>query len=317
MMNRLLIPGTDLSVSPLCLGAGGFGTRLRGADVDRLLGAFLKAGGNFLDTAHCYAFWEPGGLGASERELGAALRRLGAGAEVVIGSKGGHPDHGPAYRRPPDFLSETVIARDIEESLERLGQERIDLYYLHRDDGRTPVAEILGILNREVERGRLRYLGASNWSVARVVEANEYAAEHGLRGFAVSQVQWSLARPTWSAGPDPTTRSVGAEEITWHAESGVPLVCYSATAGGYFGGRDRGGYATPANRERRQRAQTLARQLGCTPTQVALAWLMHQPARAIPLFSTTRPEHLEEALGSLSVSLTPEQVRWVDTSRDA
>jgi aryl-alcohol dehydrogenase-like predicted oxidoreductase len=106
---------------------------------------------------------------------------------------------------------------------------------------------------------------------------------------------------------------VTGEEVAWHATSGVPLVVYSATAGGYFAGRghDAGPYATAANEARSARAVELASQLGCTPTQVALAYLMHQEPVVIPLFSTTDPAHLEEALGSVSVSLRPQEVRWL------
>src|SRR5439155_5807796 len=180
---------TDLEVSALCFGAGGFGTSVGGAAAERLVADFLAAGGNFFDTAHCYAFWRANGLGASERELGACLRRLGALDTAVIATKGGHPDMGPDYRRPADFLSRGVIAADLDDSLERLGLDCIPLYYLHRDDGLTPVGEIVETLNEEIGRGRVRYLGASNWSVARIAAANAYAAAHGLRGFVASQVQ--------------------------------------------------------------------------------------------------------------------------------
>jgi aryl-alcohol dehydrogenase-like predicted oxidoreductase len=88
-----------------------------------------------------------------------------------------------------------VIASDIDDSLNRLGMDCIPLYYLHRDDGKTPCGEIIGALNRQIGRGRIRYLGASNWSVARIAEANAYAAQHGLQGFVASQIQGSLARP--------------------------------------------------------------------------------------------------------------------------
>ena len=120
-MQRYAIPNTDTEVSALCLGAGGFGTILRGDAVDRLVADFLVAGGDFFDTAHCYAFWEPEGAGASERELGACLRRLGAWDDVVVATKGGHPDAGERYRRPDAYLAPEVIASDLDDSLDRLG----------------------------------------------------------------------------------------------------------------------------------------------------------------------------------------------------
>jgi aryl-alcohol dehydrogenase-like predicted oxidoreductase len=301
-MKRHPIPNTDLELSALCLGGGGFGSVVRGAELERLI-----------DTAHCYAFWKPEGAGCSERAIGAALRALNAWERVVVATKGGHPDMGEAYRRPDDYLSPRAIASDVEESLARLGRERIDLYYLHRDDPRVPVAEILGTLNEEARRGRLRWLGASNWSVERLAEANAHAAREGVQGFVISQLQWSLAVPTWRPGPEPTMRLVTEESAAWHAAAGLPVTAYSATASGYFSDtpRNPAGYDTPGNAARRDRARQLAARKGCTPTQVALAWLLHQAPLTIPVFSTGNPTHLTEALGAVEVSLSPEEVAWL------
>ena len=307
------LPGTELDVSSLCFGMGGFGTTTRGDKTDRLVAAYLEAGGNFFDTAHCYLFWEENGDGASERELGACLRRLGVRDTVVVATKGGHPDAGEKYRRPDAYLSEAVITSDIDESLERLGDARIDLYYLHRDDPRVPVAEIIGMMNREIERGRVRALGASNWSVERIAAANDYANRHGLHGFVVSSVMACLADPEWKIGSEPTMRCVTAAEETWHTTTQMPIVAYSATGGGFFARTsDAGGSSrNEANEARRERARSLAQQLGCSPTQIALAWLLHQPYPVLPLFGTTSPAHLAEILGSTAIALTPEQTQWL------
>lgn len=312
-MQRVTLPNTDLEVSALCLGGGGLGALVTGDAADHLVSDFLEAGGNFIDTAHCYSFWESAGAGCSEREVGASLRRLGAWDQVVVGTKGGHPAVGEGYPRPDYYLAPEVISSDVEDSLERLGCERIDLYYLHRDDTRVPAEEVMDALNAEVEHGRLRYLAASNWSTERMAAANDYAARTGKRGFVASQVQWSLAVPTWKPGPDPTTRYVTAEDAAWHQETGIPIVAYSATASGYFAGAEGGtrAYETPENTARKARAAQLATELGCTPNQIALAYLRGAGPLTIPLFSTSRREHLAEGLGSLTVELTPEQCRWL------
>jgi len=317
-MKRYQIPNTDLYVSALCFGAGSIGTgSARGEVVDRLVADFLDAGGNFFDSAHCYAFWEPDGLGASERELGRAIRRLGVRDQVVIATKGGHPDAGPDYRRPDDFLADSVLRCDIENSLYRLGIETIDLYYLHRDDGRTPVGQIIEFLNRQIAQGMIRYLGASNWSVERIAEANAYAAEKGLHGFVVSQIQWGLADPNWKTearnAPDPTVRCVDEKELAFHQQIGLPVAAYSATVSGYFADNPNADrlYDNPTNRARRELARQLATELGATPTQIALAYLLHERFPVIPLFSTTRPEHLAEIVEATTLSLTPEQGVWL------
>jgi 1-deoxyxylulose-5-phosphate synthase len=314
-LQAVRLPHTDLAVSRLCFGAGAFGTAVTGDRADRLLAAFVEAGGNFFDTAHCYAFWVPGGLGASERELAASLRRIGAWDRAVIATKGGHPDGGPDYPRPLDFLSESLIESDVEQSLDRLRADRIDLYYLHRDDDRTPAGEIIELLNRQIGRARIGAIGASNWSVRRMAEANAYAAAHGLHGFVISQVQWSLSRPEWSATADPTMRTVGDEEIAWHAETGIPIAAYSASGNGFFAKPCT--TTDPVNRARWHAAQDAAASLGCTPTQVALTWLLHQRPTVLPVFSTANPAHLAEVLTAARLVMPPELLRALtpDASR--
>jgi aryl-alcohol dehydrogenase-like predicted oxidoreductase len=314
-MNMFTLSGILLPVSPLSFGCGSLGTGAKRETALTLVREYFAAGGNFFDTAHCYAGWAPEGAGVSERELGRCVRELGIRQQCVIASKGGHPGY-PGYPRPDDFLAESVIASDIEESLNRLQMEVIDLYYLHRDDGKRPVGEIIEQLNGEIERGRLRALGASNWSVERIAEANAYAHAHGLQGFCISQVQWSLASPKWhteSFGPDPVNRTLGQKDLKFHIAADLPIAAYSATVGGYFADTEAGNrtYDTDTNRARRERARELATQLGATPTQVALAWLLCQPVRTVPVFGTNRPEHLQEIMGAVDVRLTPEQIRWL------
>jgi len=312
-MRQYQMPNTELKVSALCFGGSGFGTDVKGKDADRLVSAFIEAGGCFFDTAHCYSFWVENGFGASEREFGACLKRLGYWNKAIVGTKGGHPDGGANYRRPDAYMSGKMINSDVDDSLERLGTKHIDLYYLHRDDPRMPAPEIIGILNREIEKGRIRYVGASNWSTQRIAEANEYASKHGLQGFVASQLHWSLAEPNWSPGPDPIMRYVTEEDMAWYASVGMTTVAYSATAGGYFAGshRSSGTYDSPANIARRKRAEELASKLNYTTAQIAMAYLLHQKPLTIPIFRTTNRAHLTEIIDSVSISLSDEQVRWL------
>ena len=294
---------------PLGYGAGSLGTALKGDAAVRHVALYLEAGGNVFDTAHVYACWQPGGVGASERELGRVLKQLGVLESTVIVTKGGHPAFGTEYPRPEHFLAPEVLQRDITESCERLGMERIPIYLLHRDDGITPVAEIL----EPLQDARLGAIGVSNWSVERIAEANTVAAARVWKGFALSQIQGSLATPTWSATDDPTTRFLTPTEIAF----GLPLMFYSATAGGYFAGKSARLYDTPENASRKERAERLAEKYGATATQIALAWLRSLPLPTLPLFGTTDEAHLREILGAALLTLTPDEARWLtatDTS---
>lgn len=305
------IPGTDLDVACICRSAAAFGTSVRGIQMDRLYEAYREAGGNFFDTAHCYCFWLANGNGTSERTLGDVLRRHHDRANVVIGTKGGHSAVEPGYPRPDAYLSAPVIAADIQESLERLGVEYIDLYFLHRDDPRVPVGEVIDMLNAEVARGRIRYFGASNWTTARMSEANDFAAARGRRGFVVSQPRWSLAHPTNTPRPG---FSISPEDESWYTREQMTAVVYSPTAGGYFasdGQRGKATYDNPISRDRLQRVRHLADRLGVTPNQIALAWLLLQPFPVIPILGTSQPDHQADALDAVAVCLSPEQVQWL------
>ncbi len=310
-MKKIKIPNTYLEVSELCFGTSSLGTSTKGKHADRLISQFIDAGGNYFDTAHCYSFWVENGLGASERELGDCLRRIGHWDETIIATKGGHPDSGEDYRRPERYLSESVIKSDVLESLERLGTEYIDLYFLHRDDARVPVAEIMDILNDEIQNERIRCIGASNWSTQRVTEANDYATKKGLQGFVASQVQWSLAKPNWEISADPTMRYVTESDAEFYEKSGIPITAFSSSAGGYFAGKETGSFDNPINRERLKRANELADKLGCSSAQIALAYLMNQSACVIPIFRTSSEEHLSEILDSTSISLSDSQISWL------
>ena len=231
-MKLIQLPNTHLSVSNFCYGGGPLGTSLKGKAMDKFLRVFRDAGGNFLDTAHCYACWVPGGVGLSELAIGDYVKRNG-GKGMVIATKGGHPGV-PGYRSVDRYLSKGRIEADIDDSLARLGFDTIDLYWLHRDDPRMTVAEIIETLNGEVKRGRIRYLGASNWTTARIAEANEYARAHRLRGFAATQPEWSLAKPNaeWRKGSRGHFHSDA--DVAWCGQQGFPVLPYTPTAGGYF-----------------------------------------------------------------------------------
>jgi 1-deoxyxylulose-5-phosphate synthase len=298
------------SASNFAQGTIGWGTRSRGDDLDRLYDTFRLAGGNFFDSAHVYAFWLPGGLGASERALGEIVRRRGDRRNVVLATKGGHPHMAGGYDRPDDYLSPRMIAHDIRDSLERLGADTIDLYYLHRDDPRIPVSEIIDMLNEHADRGAIALLGASNWTTARIAAANEYAHNAGKRGFVNHQAKLSLAVPTPSK--DPTVPPFGPNEMRWHAQTGMSVCAYTPTASGFFatnGVNGARGCDNPTSAARLAVVNQLAKEIRATPNQIALAYLLHLPFPVIPILGTSNVEHLSDALGASAVRLSEQQVR--------
>ncbi len=312
-------PLATLQVSAFCLGCMPFGARIVDAEVDALVDRFREAGGNFFDTAHCYAFWAACGDGASERVLGDYVKRRACRDAVVLATKGGHPGV-PKYRTVDHYLSPGRVAADIDDSLGRLQTDRIDLYWLHRDDPRLGVGEILDLLEAEVRRGRIRCYGASNWTSQRLAEASRYAAAHGLAGFVASQPKWSLLEYAPMAQAARLTPGallhLNADDVAWHTQSRLPVIPYGPTGNGFFanGGTQPEQFRTSANWARAQRAASLAAELDATPNQVALAWLLHQPFPVIPILGTSQLNHLNDALGALDLALDAQQVRWLATA---
>jgi 1-deoxyxylulose-5-phosphate synthase len=287
-------------LSRIGMGTGDLGTRLRGQDAMRLIDQYRELGGNVLDTAHIYGAWIPNHDGASEKAVGEWLSRTGDRANVFISTKGGHPAES-FYPRDSDFLSLASLRRDLEESKERLGTDTIDLYYLHRDDGITPVSEIVDRLNL---LPGVRYFGASNWTVDRLAAANLYASEAGKRGFAALQNQWSLAVPSWTDSTDPSMRKISPADEAFCLANGIWIQPYSSTANGYFSREGAGGdYSN--NAALKTSVIHLANAIGATPTQIALAWLLNRGRQVLPLVGTTNAAHLEEAFGSLNLQVSP------------
>ena len=316
-MKRSQLGHSDLIVSTFCQGAMPFGAEIAGTAADKLVDCFREAGGNFFDTAHCYCFWKPAGAGCSERELGRYVKSRGCRDEVVIATKGAHPPM-EGYRDDEDYMTPTRVAADIDDSLAHLDIDTIDLYWLHRDDPRIEAGTIVEMLNAEVERGRIRTFGGSNWTSRRLDEANSYAREHDLHGFVASQPRWNLL------AHEPRTEkerlqpgamvNVNDEDRQWHEKSQMTVIPYGPTGNGFFAthGKRPKGRGTPANRERLERVVSLADELGATANQVALAWLLHQPFPVIPILGTSKIDHLEDALGAEDLILTAEQRDHLD-----
>lgn len=316
-MKKVELGSSGLSVTQLCMGCMQLGSRAFGDDVADLLDCYRDAGGNFFDTAHCYCFWTPGGAGKSERLLGDYVRDNGCREEVIIATKGAHPP-ADSYRKNERFMTSYRVRADIDDSLARLHLDTIDLYWLHRDDPGVPVSEILDMLHEEVERGRIRAFGGSNWTSQRLAEANQYADEHGMDGFVGSQPRLSLLEYEEQSEEERLEPGVllhaNDRDRKWHAESQLPMMAYGSTGNGFFAneGEEPEKFISPENTARAERTMCLAEQLGVTPNQVALAWLMNQPFPIIPILGTASVDHLEDALGALELDLSPEQVAWLE-----
>lgn len=306
-MKYFPIDGLKHDCSQIVLGSMVFSPEQQ-ALASEMLDAFIAAGGNTIDTAHIY------NGGKSEKAIGQWLKERNNREDVVIIDKGAHPDqNGPR-------VNEKAIHDDLYESLERLQTNYIDMYLLHRDDIAVSVAEIVEILNEHVEKGLVRVLGVSNWSDDRIAEANAYAASKGLKGFTVNSPNLSLAKPNEPRWPGCV--SVDRESLEWHEKNQFPLFSWSSQAGGFFTGRfspDKQEnpemvrvYYSDDNWERLRRAKQLADEKGFTTNQIALAYVLNQSFPSFALVGPEKTAELESSLKALDVSLTSEEVKWLD-----
>lgn len=267
-----------------------------------LLDAWFALGGNALDTARHY--------GNSENVVGRWLRSRDCRDRVIIITKGAH------YKRVDcSRVNPKQIVSDLNESLSALSIEYADVYLLHRDNPQAPVGPIIEVLNEQCALGRIRVFGASNWSPARLDEAQEYADSHGLMGFACSSPEFSLAVPVIE--PWPGCRTIhNPEALAWYAHTHLPVFAWSSLSSGFFAGnRDhhvRDVYVDAQNELRLCHAKQLASKKGCTAIQIALAWVLHQSFDVRPIIGPQNAEELTECIKALAVELSPMECRFLD-----
>ncbi|MDE0181202.1 MAG: aldo/keto reductase [Caldilineaceae bacterium] len=311
------IPGIDKPVSRLVQGT----MWMKSSELDSAfaaLDAFLAAGGNCFDTAHIY------GLGDNERTVGQWIHSRGVRDEIVILGKGAH--HSPDRKRVTPF----DIQSDIHDSLARFKIDHIDLYLLHRDDPAQPVGPVVETLHAAREAGQIHAYGGSNWSAARLKEANEYAAAHGLTPFIVSSPQFSLAVQQVSPWIDCESLSgpEGEPARAWCRQNGVTLFVWSSLAGGFFSGRFRRDnldtltqpydqlavkvYCFEENFRRMDRAQELAESKGVTVPHIALAYVYNQPEGIHALSGARTPDEVRVNVEATEIELTAEETAYLE-----
>ena len=298
---------SGLETPRLVLGGNVFGFTLKGNEAFRVLDRFIEAGGTMVDTADVYSNWVPGHVGGeSETLLGEWLRRRGRRDGVLIATKVGF-DEG---------LSAAHIEEGAEASLRRLGIETIDLYYAHKDDPKTPLENTLSAFDRLVRAGKVRAIGASNYSADRLSEALDVSEREGLARFTVLQPEYNLMARGSFEGP---LQNVSLER-------GLGVLPYFGLAMGFltgkyrseadFGKSVRGGrmgkYLNDQGRRVLTALDEVAAEARATPAQVALAWLAAQPGVTAPIASATNLDQLEELLGVLTLDLSAEQLQRLD-----
>ncbi len=307
---------TGLFVSELCLGTMTFGSRGRFAAIagldqsesDALVKSAIDAGINFIDTANVYS------EGMSEEITGKALRNLGIGRDqVVIATKAmGTMGEGPNDKG----ASRYHLMNQVEASLKRMRLDHIDLYQIHGWDPATPIEETLSALDNLVQRGLVRYIGVSNWAAWTIMKALGVSERLGLARFDSLQAYYTIAG-----------RDLEREVVPMLEAEGVGLMVWSPLAGGLLSGKytrdgdkSEGRRAVfdfpPVDQDRAYDAidvmKAIADAKGVTVAQIALAWLLHQPAVSTVIIGAKRADQLADNIGATEVELTADELAKLD-----
>ena len=314
-MRTFSLKNCNLTIPVLQLGSAEYGASIHEQDAFSLLDRYVAAGGTLVDTALVYGRWMPEGKSLSEQVIGSWLASRGK-EKIMVATKGAHPllDDGHGHAGPPRLAPEE-IKNDIEESLKNLGLERIDLYYLHRDDPSRPVSEIIDTLHWLQQQGKIRCFGASNWSQSRLIAANQYAASKGGDGFAVCQNQYSAAVLNPEGRLDKTLIVNEDEDLPFFQERNILLTAFSSQARGYYSKLHEGStmpnltrisYDNPVNRARLAAMKKIFAETGWSIAQIALAYLTSQGVAAV--IGPRTLQQLEDGLPAGDILLTEDMI---------
>jgi aryl-alcohol dehydrogenase-like predicted oxidoreductase len=306
---------SGLTVPPLCFGCNIFGWTVDEISSFRLLDAALEHGLTFLDTADVYSRWVAGHSGGeSENIIGKWMKARGNRDRIILATKVGMDMGNGNVGLKPDY-----IALAVEDSLRRLQTDYIDLYQSHKDDETTPQEETLAAYDRLIKAGKVRAIGASNFSAERLKSALDVSKATGLPRYESMQPEYSLVERSSYEG--------ALQHVC--EENDVGVITFFSLAAGFltgkyrseadFGKSPRGARSVPKYMNSRGMRilaclDEIAAETRAEPAAVALAWLMTRPAVTAPIASATKPEHVASLVVATKLLLTKSQIERLDTA---
>ncbi|KJC58526.1 alcohol dehydrogenase [Bradyrhizobium sp. LTSPM299] len=306
---------SGLTVPTFCFGCNVFGWTVDEASSFRLLDTVLDHGMTFLDTADVYSRWVPGHSGGeSEAIIGKWMKARGNRNRIILATKVGMDMGDGNVGLKPDY-----IARAVEDSLRRLQTDTIDLYQSHKDDETTPQEETLAAYDRLIKAGKIRAIGASNFSAERLKDALDISAKNGLPRYDSMQPEYSLMERASYEG--------ALQNVC--EDNDVGVITFFSLAAGFLTGKYRSEadfsksprgvrgipkYMNPRGMRILASLDEVAAETGTEPAAVALAWLMAKPSVTAPIASATKPEHVTTLVAATKLELTKSQVECLDAA---
>ncbi|MGV0927998.1 aldo/keto reductase [Empedobacter sp. ULE_I145] len=309
-MKNVQLGNTDLEIKPIFFGGNVFGWTLNEEESFRILDGFLDRGFNAIDTANNYSYWVDGNVGTeSERIIGNWLKSRGVRDQIVLATKVG----GRNMIQDKPNTTKAHILKEVEESLMRLQTDYIDLYQTHYDDVNTPVEETLSAYNQLIKEGKVRYIGASNFSSERLIESLDKSELYNLPQYKTLQPEYNLY-----------DRQHFEEFLQPVAEKyNLAVIPYYSLASGFLSGK----YKTEEDLQQSLRGQgikkylnergfkildalqTISTRYNISYSAVALAWLMDQKTVVAPIASATKEQHLDAFVEAVNVQLSHDDVK--------
>ncbi|MDM1296987.1 aldo/keto reductase [Empedobacter falsenii] len=309
-MKNVQLGNTDLEIKPIFFGGNVFGWTLNEEESFRILDGFLDRGFNAIDTANNYSYWVEGNVGTeSERIIGNWLKSRGVRDQIVLATKVG----GRNMIQDKPNTTKAHILKEVEESLIRLQTDYIDLYQTHYDDVNTPVEETLSAYNQLIKEGKVRYIGASNFSSERLIESLDKSELYNLPQYKTLQPEYNLYdRQHFEEFLQPVADKYN-----------LAVIPYYSLASGFLSGK----YKTEEDLQQSLRGegikkylnergfkildalQTISTRYNISYSAVALAWLMDQKTVVAPIASATKEQHLDAFVEAVNVQLSHDDVK--------
>ncbi len=316
-MENVQLGNTDLQIKPIFFGGNVFGWTLNEEESFRILDAFLDRGFNAIDTANNYSYWVEGNVGTeSERIIGNWLKSRGVRDQVVLATKVG----GRNMIQDKPNTTKAHILKEVEDSLLRLQTDYIDLYQTHYDDTETPVEETLSAYSQLIKEGKVRFIGASNFSSERLIESLEKAELYNLLAYKTLQPEYNLF-----------DRQHFEEFLQPVAEKyNLGVIPYYSLASGFLSGK----YRSEEDLEKSVRGngikkylnergfkildalETISNRYTISYSAVSLAWLLDQKTVAAPIVSATKESHLDAFVEAVNVQLSHDDIKLLSEASD-